>query len=278
MKKILVTTDFSVNSRAGMRFAIQLASQENCELTFFHSYYLLKPTSWNKATLREYVDNESQKLAAKLDRFVHAVYKSIGIEPKNITSVISESTATGKNIMAFADRKGYDFICLSTNGAGKIRKILGTNTSFLIQESPVPVIAVPSAYKVAPVTSLLFASDLANLKKELNEVISFAKPLDASIEMLHFDYLGEPTSSVKSIAGQVKKMSRYPVTVHFEKPDELKTFITNVESAIRKTRPSMLVMFTQQNRGFFEKLFLSSKSAEYSFKAKIPLLVFNREN
>jgi nucleotide-binding universal stress UspA family protein len=35
MKKILVTTDLSVSSKAAMRFAIQLASQGDIALTFF---------------------------------------------------------------------------------------------------------------------------------------------------------------------------------------------------------------------------------------------------
>lgn len=45
MNKILITTDFSSNSKAGLRFAIQMASQHNYSLTFFHSYHLLRPTN-----------------------------------------------------------------------------------------------------------------------------------------------------------------------------------------------------------------------------------------
>jgi hypothetical protein len=38
----------------------------------------------------------------------------------------------------------------------------------------------------------------------------------------------------------------------------------------------MMIMFTQQNKSFFERLFLSSKSAEYTFKLNVPLLVYNK--
>ena len=38
MKKILVTTDFSNASKAGMRFAIQLATQMEVELVFFYCF------------------------------------------------------------------------------------------------------------------------------------------------------------------------------------------------------------------------------------------------
>ena len=46
MKKILVTTDFSANSKAGVRFAIQLASQIKCELIFYHILETLKSNAW----------------------------------------------------------------------------------------------------------------------------------------------------------------------------------------------------------------------------------------
>ena len=55
MNKILVTTDFSVNSKAGLKFAIQLASQHNYDLTFLHVYYIMKPTSWSKKTFEDYL-------------------------------------------------------------------------------------------------------------------------------------------------------------------------------------------------------------------------------
>ena len=66
MDKILVTTDFSSNSKAGLRFAIQLASQHKYELTFFHSYYIMKPTSWNDETSAAYEKSEAEKMLAQL--------------------------------------------------------------------------------------------------------------------------------------------------------------------------------------------------------------------
>jgi hypothetical protein len=54
------------------------------------------------------------------------------------------------------------------------------------------------------------------------------------------------------------------------------SLVSDIEDAIKKINPSMMIMFTEQNRNWFEKIFLSSKSAEYSFDAKVPLLVFNK--
>ena len=79
MDKILVTTDFSPNSKAGLRFAIQLATQHKYELTFFHSYYILKPTSWNDATSAAYEKAEADGIQLKLNQFVESVYKDMGL-------------------------------------------------------------------------------------------------------------------------------------------------------------------------------------------------------
>jgi|GEM_PF-3747799 len=43
MEKILVTTDFSDHSKYGLRFAVQLAAQNACHLTFLNVQHLQTP-------------------------------------------------------------------------------------------------------------------------------------------------------------------------------------------------------------------------------------------
>ena len=274
--KILVTTDFSANSKAGLRFAIQLASQHKVELTFFHSYYVMKPTSWSDATFAAYEKTEANKILNNLKRFVESTYKSMKIDSKYSKCVIKSSVFTDANIRDYASENKFNFICISTRGAGKFKKIIGTNTSNLINQSDVPVIAIPNSYQVEKITNILYASDLAQLEKELKQVVDFAKPIKAKVELLHFNSPLEVIIDSKSIETAVKKFSKYDITLHLKNPDPVATLISNLETAIEKSKPSMMIMFTQQNRTFFEKLFLSSKSAEYSFNTKIPLLVFNK--
>ncbi len=276
MEKILVTTDFSTNSKAGMRFAIQLASQHKFELTFFHSYYVMKPTSWNDATFVTYEKKEADKIQKKLNQFVESVYKSIEIDSKNKKCVISSSVFTDSNISEYAFTNKFNYICISTRGAGKLKKIIGTNTSSLINNSTVPVLAVPNNYRTGKIASILYASDLVNLESELKKVIAFAKPLKAKVELLHFNSPLDLISDSKIIETAVKKFSKHNVKLHLENVNPLNTLISNIESALQKSKPSMLIMFTRQNRSYFEKIFLSSNSSEYSFNAKVPLLVFNK--
>ena len=276
MDKILVTTDFSSNSKAGLRFAIQLASQHKYELTFFHSYYIMKPTSWNDATFEAYEKIETDKIQKKMNQFVKSVYKTIGLVSKNIKCVIKSSVYTDSNIRDYALENKFSFICISTRGAGRIQKIFGTNTSNLINHSTVPVIAIPHNYRLSKITSILYSSDLVNLEKELKSVVAFAKPLGAKVELLHFTSPLETIIDSKIIQMAVKKLSKYDITLNIKNTDFIQTMIASIETAIKKTKPSMMIMFTVQNRNLYQKIFLASKSAEYSFKAKVPLLVFNK--
>lgn len=276
MNKILVTTDFSVNSKAGLQFAIQLSLQHKYELTFFHSYHLMKPTSWSNTTFSSYEKKEVEKIQKKLNQFVESIYKNMGIVSKKKKCVIKSSIFIDSNIREYAEENGYSFICISTRGAGKIKKHFGTNTSNLITFSEVPVIAVPKHYCSTKITDILYASDLSNLEKEIKQVIDFAKPLKAKVELLHLNSPFEIMKDTKIIETAVKKFSSYDVKLQLVNCNLVRTFISSIETAVTSLKPSMLIMFTKKKETFFQRLFIHSKTVEYSFNPKVPLMVFNK--
>lgn len=274
MKKILVTTDFSPNSKAGLRFAIQLASQGDYDLTFFHSYHIVRSSGSENQIFETFEKSEITTIKRRLYRFVESVYKKMDIITPNINCVIRNSFLTDSNIMQYAAQNGYSFICISRRGNAKHKRIFGTNTANLINQSEVPVIAVPNTYKKNQITKVLYASDLSNLEKEVKKVTDFAKPLKAKVELLHFKGSSDLLEDQMLIEKAIRKFSNHDMELHFEKLDFAQTLIANLEKAIKKSNPSVIIMFTQQNKSFFKRLFLSSNSAEYSFKSIVPLLVF----
>ncbi len=276
MKKILVTTDFSVNSKAGIRFAIQLASQQPFELTFFHSFYIMKPTSINEKASRFYVKNETAKIQSQLEEFVSDEYKSVQIKPAKIKCVIKSSVLTDTNIRTYASKNKYNYICISTRGAGRFKKLFGTNTSNLIHKSTVPVITVPHNYVRSKITDIMYATDTLNLQKELENVVEFSKPLKAKVELLHFNYPAELANKKLLLKQASSHFSKQQITVNLAGIDLARNLVENIKAAVNKSKPSMLIMFTQQNKGFFDNLFFPSNSAEYSFDTKTPLLIYNK--
>ncbi|MBC8157073.1 hypothetical protein H7X64_02785 [Armatimonadetes bacterium] len=142
--------------------------------------------------------------------------------------------------------------------------------------STVPIIAIPYKYKSTTITNILYASDLVNFKKEIVKVVAFAKPLKAIVELLNLRSVLENKNSLEAIETAIKKIAGYPINFNVVVRNSNDSIVSDIEAAIKKQRPSLMIMFTEQNRSLFDRIFLSSKSAEYSFNAKVPLLVFQK--
>jgi nucleotide-binding universal stress UspA family protein len=276
MLKVLATSDFSTNSKAGIRFAIQLAKQQECEITFFHSFHIMKPSIWDEKTFTSYEKSEGLKIKNKLEKFVRSIFKSANFTPQNVHFVVSRSFLTDSNIMKYATDHHFDLICISRRGEGKLNKLFGSNTSNLIQHSKTPVIAIPNNYKSSAIKSILYASDLANLKPEMDKIISFAKPLNTQIELLHLNYPSDTANNVKAIESLIHQYPKTVIKYRLENIDLVFNLVSNLDKVIKKTKPSILVMFTDKDVSFFERLFLSSSTAELAMNASVPLLVFKK--
>jgi nucleotide-binding universal stress UspA family protein len=276
MNKILVTTDFSSNSQAAIRFAIQLASQHPHHLTFFHSTNINSSAQGSDTVFHSHENNESTQVLVKLQAFVAETYDKMGLPGLEFDCVVKNNAATDRNIIQYAEENGYNYICLSRNGENKSSMWFGSNTANLINKSQVPVIAVPSTYQVGKITKVTYATDMKQLGIELDLVAKFTQPLGATLELLHFtnpaDELMEP-SEKEAIN---KKLGEYELNTHFEKLDIENTLIENMNEVFKRSQPSMVIMFTQQDRSFFEKIFSSSISAEYAMVSDIPLLIFKK--
>lgn len=276
MKKVLVTTDLSKNAKAGLRFAIQLATQVPVALTFFYSYHLMKPTSWSDTAFTAYQKSEAAKNLKKLQQYVNSIYKNKGLVPKNIKYVVKEAIMADSAIREYALNNNFDYICLSTRGAGVFKKILGTTTSSLVNFSTVPVIVVPNNYRTKSIKNLLYFSDLDDLDKELKKVVAFAQPLGAKVTLLHFNYPFEISDKKSAMEETLKKYPKSRINLRLIDCDSTDRLMSKINESAALLKPSVLVMFTKQNRSFTEKIFYGSHAESYSYSAKIPLLVFNK--
>lgn len=278
--KILAPTDFSSNSKAGMRFAIQLAAHLRAELVFTHVFYTPRPFEWTNDYFFEIHKAEADRYRSKLEKFVASVYRSMQVKPGTYSCVLLEGLGADNVIMEYCRRHpDIDFVCLSTRGAGRFKKIFGTHTGNLITKSEVPVIAVPKNYRRTPIKSILYATDFRHYEAELKKVLAFAGPLQVPVEVLHFSFPQETLPDEKTVQAAFKERFKfkYGLKLHIKKDDLNLSLIENLRKQIRVLKPSLLVMFTNQNRSFFERLFLSSKAEELSFQTDVPLLVFGQQ-
>jgi hypothetical protein len=107
--------------------------------------------------------------------------------------------------------------------------------------------------------------------------MKLAGPLKACIDIVHFAWPEELPADTHSIQSAFRRSFRHGFQLHFQLNDGVHSLLENLQTAVRRLKPALVIMFTNQNRTLFQKIFLSSKSAQYSFQAKTPLLVFNKE-
>lgn len=278
MEKILVTTDLSANARAGLRFAIQYARQHKVELVVLHIHYVLRASIWSDKTYEMYVKETQQNLQKDLENWIKSVYRSVKADIGLHHAVLVNQYDIENTIIKYASANNCRYIFMSTRGAGLVRKVFGTITSGVLTRSSVPVVVVPKHYRTNPIRKLMYASDGSRQSEELEQVIGFARGLKAKVELVHFSYGFEKQADAKIKEKELQTQFNYPVSILNDKREIEKTLVKDIEEAVKRTKPSVVVMFTRQRQSFFERLFLSSKSADYSFKAKVPLLVFNKRS
>jgi nucleotide-binding universal stress UspA family protein len=276
MKKILVTTDFSPASRAGMRFAIQLATQMEAELVFFHSFQALIPTT----VLQERIDNElnvqGKEALRQLERFVVGIHRAMKIHPGKQHSVVVENLNPERAIIDYAKEHEFDFICISTRGAGGLRKLLGTHTTSVLHRSTVPVLVVPSTYRVRPIKKILYASDVVDLQQEIAVVSAFAEEIQAKTDLTHFYFSGESPLDPPTLKQMWQLQYPQLDKIYLEHFNHDSGFPAQLEKLCSRTKPSIVVFFAHTNKTWFDKLFSTSISETVSFATKTPLLIWRK--
>lgn len=270
-----MTTDFSANSTAAIRFAIQLSALREVELIFLHVNKLWLEPEWIEPEQAKRALIDKAILMERLKSFVSQEYASLNVTEVGYKCDIYYRFGVVASIIDYSLKNHCSYICISTSGAGPVAKLFGTNTGSLIEESRVPVLCIPCNYKVSPLTSILYASDMVNYEQELESIIAFAKPINATINAIHFS----PNAIDENIA-QKGFPGKPECQVRFftRERDPKKSLLWEIENVIAEFNPSIVVMVTNQNRSFFELLFLPSKAKEYSFRTTTPLLVYSKGN
>ncbi|HWB26781.1 MAG TPA: universal stress protein [Chitinophagaceae bacterium] len=279
MKTILVPTDFSKNANTALRYAIRLAGVTNANIYVLHcfqysSYKHLVSESEEQRNL--IIEQTGKEQLAKLQKHVHKAYKNLGLPVNPATKlqavfnpfVVEESIHVAKKIKA-------GLIVMGTHGATGVQKFLfGSNTANMVAKSPLPVLAIPQAYRFKPLKKMLFCSDLAHVKSELQKVVAFAKEWRAVVEILHIDYEGDEQLT-KAAQKVIKQNSDINIKLVIEKAQPENSLLGEIRSYVTQNRPHCMAMFTKEH-GFWHKLLVGSIVEDITSTLPIPLLSFRR--
>lgn len=279
MQRILVTTDFSANSKKAIRFAAQLASQTDTELLFYNVVHTVTiPSAWNVLHYSAFDTYEIEKHQNKLEKFIEEVYNDSNLTPLNYKCVYDLGSDVGSQIIDYAKENKVDFICISARGAGVLGKLFGTIPSFLITDSPIPVYVIPKNYKITPITTICYASDVENFNIEIKAVLALASSVKAKVKVLHYDYAVHLKGNKERLNDLALKYETDDIMFHYRKIDPIFPLNSQLREDVLAMKPSLVVLFTKQNRRWFDRLFATTTSIDMSFNAKTPMLVFRKNN
>ena len=275
--KLLVTTDFSANSKGAIRFTLSLAKQsKNIEVVFYHAIHFLKPSRWSNDLFDRYKDEEIERLSEELKKFTHTAIGKDKAKFADVKYVVDHCISTEKDVIRYAEKNKIDYICIATQGAGMLRKVMGTHTSYIVNNSNVPVLVIPSHYRAKPIKNATYLSDFENLKGEIGQISKLSSEISLHVEVLHYASIILDEKKFEKNKELFKTKEFENIILNVKKTNLERTLVERISKYIQKSKPELLVMFTKRKKSFFESLFLPSKSAELTYSTKIPILIFSK--
>ncbi len=254
VQKILTTTDFSDDSRAGVRYAAALAEKLNADVALLH---VVEPRSWMD---RLEARKDSELVALAQAQLAKLAKREVG---GDVT--VTSSVCTGKpfhEITTAASEGAADLIVIATHGyTGVERILLGSTAERVVRHAPCPVLIVPTqelpkrAGKTPPFTlkKILVPIDFSNLSKDaLPYAVLLAGHYGAELVLLHIaekfpiDYLLGRGLMNETIAPMIKQAEADLGRIA---EDLSKATRVNATAVVREGRPFEAICATAKTGG-----------------------------
>ncbi len=277
-KTILVPIDFSTNANNALRYAIKFAEITKSKIVVFHSNYI--PSMFPTKQLKQIHEQSEGRKQLMLEYNVNSLCKKYKLKkPTTISYLVKRETHVINNILSAVETSKAGLLIMGTHGATGFKKAtFGSNTSGVIAKSQVPVLAIPKGYKFKKIETIVYASDLKNLSRELKMLVPIAEPFGAIIEILYLDYWekGIDEKTQNEIDTILKKHPYKKIQFVHKKVSIEKSMAEYLKKYSKRSGSSVLAMFPE-NQNFFESLFFSSITEKLSFNLKRPLLSIRKE-
>jgi nucleotide-binding universal stress UspA family protein len=273
MNKILVPTDFSEPSKVAVLYAARMAKKLNAEITLL-SVVDVNPVSQTVMKMQRLEEVIIEGAEDDANALIGEIKEKIDGEV-----VICYELITGfpvhEKIEKFVLENGIDMIIMGTHGTTGLKKVLiGSNAAAVIDNSSVPVIAVPNDAKFDAIQKIVYATDLVNVNEEIKTIGLFASLFEASINVLHVRSIEAINNvNVEEAIADLKKQAKYEKITFTIKVNN--HVAEAVEEFALQEKADLLVMFTHK-LDFYEKLFGRGITRELAFQGHVPLLTFNK--
>jgi len=263
--KVLCPTDFSRTSVNAIQWiGNYLHSNGGGTIVLFHGAGIQKRAGMF-VDMTELLIGRAEDDLAQLEDALKGISDRVNIE-KFITLRDAKST-----IAKYAGKNDFDLIVVGTKGMTALKELtVGSVTSYLIDHSDVPVLAIPDEVDYFPLRSVILGVNDQPVKGEavVSLLVEFLKTSGASLNMVHVKEEGEdpieydPSLDLffEGVDYQYKSLTSSGSVV-----ETLSDFAFTVEA-------DMPVMI-HQKRTWWQRLYRVSNTKSELFDLEKPLLV-----
>ena len=277
MKKILVPTDFSENSRSALLYAIELAKKLDASITLMHCYH---PTS-NHIINHYFIDIEelNDLCAQRLDFFVENSF-SKSMDDVIVADMIEQKLEIGfaaDKLVEVSESGDYDMIVMGATGsAGMLERIFGKVSLYVAQYSKCPVLLIPAGVRYREVKEIMYASEYemgdGDILLQLGEI---ADSLSSKIHLVHvYDKDEKEPVGVGHFLLEKMFQKKAPGLNFYMDSISSDTVAHGLEEYARENNMDWMVL-VKPHRNLWQRLLHRSRTNEIIMNPEIPLMVMH---
>ncbi|MFZ1322124.1 MAG: universal stress protein [Ignavibacteria bacterium] len=280
MKNILFPTDFSQNADNALNFAIDIAKKTNGTLILFHAYsvQLVDPNMPAEIYLSAYQEEEKsakENLEELRKRILDCNKDDTGKNLFEVEAIVSQGLVVDE-ALSIVDEFNIDIVIMGTHGAsGLTELILGSNTASLIENSPVPVLAIPQNVINKSIDNIVYAYDdiKANMPS-FQRLLKFSEIYNSEITLLHIIETGNNTEDKNKKAFEEIKNNIGTDKIKLALVTE-ENVLEGINEYINSNKVDVLAMAIRK-RTLLDKIFNRSLTKKMAYHTKIPLLALHK--
>jgi nucleotide-binding universal stress UspA family protein len=264
MKKILVPTDFSEHANNALRYAINIGNYFEAEIELLHIYEM-KTIIGSTTFIREYLKEDAERsLADNIRSFKNLIFGKTILHGRAFDGNLIDA------ICSIANNEDFDMVVMGTQGASGLKEIFfGSDTSAVMQQIRIPILAIPNSFAYRPIKDVTFAVDSGIVADDevFHPLLKLVKAYKSNIEILHLDkekmvvgYDPEIGISLGSIPHSFHRISRA-------------NDVNGIINLFVFEENSDLLCMIRRERDFWSNLFHRSVTTREVFDSPVPLLI-----
>ncbi|MBK6884283.1 MAG: universal stress protein [Flavobacteriales bacterium] len=268
MAHILLPTDHSENSLNAAVYAVKLFNRASDRFTVVHAFGLPHGTGGNLVN----IDKELAEAAEEgMERFLHDLRKALPSEPV-MTARCENGPLRAVISRVIKEAGDADLIVMGTQGATGLKRVLvGSNTATILQDSPIPVLAVPEKATFSVVRRIAVADDSGTVDPEVLAILlDIARANEATLDLLHVLPAEGPevekSTSLEALLGGV------PHTYQQVRGGDV---MKALHHAAEENHADLLAVLHRE-RSLFGQILHKSVASQLAMYTRIPMLVLHQ--